>query len=136
MVVRPNLARELDLTATQRPAGPEASIPRAKEAQQLPDAVDPQTTGLYGVAAKVTLEEPVVDRHVAFRNDTAPGALGSNLENPIDHQHGRSRELHVEFGRRIGEEIPVCEGEQLLLRKALLLLKLQVIHEISPNRIR
>jgi hypothetical protein len=55
----------------------------------------------------MALEEPVIDRHVAFRNDAPPGTFASDFEDPIDHQHGRSGELQVELGRRVVEEIPV-----------------------------
>jgi hypothetical protein len=134
--MRSNLAREFNFAATQGSTGSETTIPRTKETQQLPNTIDPQTARLNGVATKMALEEPVIERHVAFRNDATPGALGPDIEDPIDHQHGRGRELHAELGRRIVEEIPVREGEQFILREALPTLELLVVHEMSPNRIR
>jgi hypothetical protein len=59
----------------------------------------------------MAVKKPVINCHVAFRNDSPPRALTSDFENPIHHQHGRSRELQGELGRRVVEEIPVRDAE-------------------------
>jgi hypothetical protein len=110
-VMRADLPQKFNLATTERSARSKTPIPGAEETQQLPNAVDTQTTGLNGIAAKMAVEKPVIDRHVAFRNDSTPRTLTSDFENPIHHQHGWSRELQGEFGRRVVEEIPVRDAE-------------------------
>ncbi len=132
----PDLSEEFYLAASQGPAGPETAAPGDEEAQQLPDPVDTQASGLDRIAEEVTLKEPVVEGHIALRNDSAAGSLALDLLDPVDHEHGRQRQTSFEALRRIGHEASVTECQQLFFGKALALQELRVVHDPTSKRSR
>ena len=56
----------------------------------------------------------------------ADGAL--DLGDPIEHQHRRDRQPRVEAQRRVAEQAPVREGEQLFVREGGAFAELGVLH--------
>src|SRR5262249_60886184 len=99
----------------ERPAGPQAARPGAPESEELPDAVELEAAWLDGITREMTREVPVVGRHPALGDgDSAPSAVALELEDPVEHQHGRRRKPGGERRRRVREEPSACAGEGAL----------------------
>src|SRR5262245_24721187 len=135
-IVRADLALERDLAAAERTAGAEAATPGAEEADQLPHRVRAEAARLHGVAEEMTLEEPVVEVHVAFGGDTAAAAVAAELDDAVDHEERGKGEARLEARGGILDEPAVCEGEQLSLGEARLRLELGVGHAAASKRTR
>src|SRR4030095_4961670 len=87
-----HLARELDLAAAERSPCPQPARPGAPESEELPDAVQLEAAGLHGVTREVTREVPVIRRHGTLGDGhPALSAVALEVDDPIEHQHGRER---------------------------------------------
>ena len=93
-------------------------------------------TRLDRVAAEVAAEEPVVQRHVALGHDAPPRSLATDLQDPVDHQHGGKRKPRLEGVGGVAHQRAVGERQQVFLGEALALEKLFVGHAPSPKRSR
>src|SRR5579862_6997062 len=67
--VRHHLAGELQLAEAKRPAAALAAGPAKIEAEHLPQRVEAETAGHYGIALEMAAEEPEVRLDVELRAD-------------------------------------------------------------------
>src|SRR5579872_5497528 len=129
-VVRPDLPVELHLLASEcahrsrRPGG------GAIEADELPHGVHAEGSRLDRIAPEVALEEPVVDAHVPLADDSPPTAGPLDGDDAVHHEQRRPRHPH-ELRRRILDERPVREGDEIPLRERGASEKLRIPHSVD-----
>src|SRR4051812_45592996 len=113
-------AAELYLADTQRPAAARSLHPAEEEAQKLPQPVQPQAARHHRITLEVAGEEPEVRLDVEFGHDLAlavAAALVVDLQDTVDHQHRRQRQLRVAGT----EQVPLCTLDKVLKSVTVLL---------------
>ena len=108
---------------------------RRVEPDELPDRVHAEAAGLHGIGAEVALEEPGVDEHVELGHDPPLRPAVGDLDDAIDHEHGRRRKRREAFGRRVLDQRAVRQPEDFRLRERGALQELGVLHEGLPTSI-
>jgi hypothetical protein len=103
-------------TPSARPRPGRPSQPR-KKACQLPERVEAEAAGHDGVALEMAAEEPKIGLNVEFGADVAlaiGAALFADIDNAIEHEHGRQRQLRI----ALTEQFAATAGEQILIVEA------------------
>jgi hypothetical protein len=91
-------AGQLDLAHAKCPAAARRLHPSQEEAQHLPHGIEAQASRHHRVTLEMASEKPEVWLHVELGNDLALAVLAAgfgDLHDPIEHQHGRQRQLRV-----------------------------------------
>ena len=87
----------------------------------------------------MTLEEPIVEIHIAFGHDATPTLVLTDFDDAIEHQHRRRRQTRLELCRRVLDEPSVRESKQFGLVEVGPGFKRFVFHRsvsASPKRAR
>jgi hypothetical protein len=82
----------------------------------------------------VATEEPVVGTHVALRDDAATRPLARDLDDAVDHEERRQRQARGEPRRRVRDQRPLRERQQLRLVEAAPGLELGERHCAGPSK--
>ncbi len=113
----PDLARKLDLRTSQRSTAAQSAVPGAEEADQLPYGVHSEAPRLNRITQKVAVKEPIVETHVALRDDASAVPPPRYVFDAVHHEHRGERKASLVFRRRILDEPAVSQSEDLLFRK-------------------
>ena len=105
---------ELDLADAERPAASRQPEPTEEEPGHLPQRVEAQAARHHRIALEMAAEKPEVGLDVEFRahHPFAMRAAGlGDLGNPVEHQHGRQRQLRIAGA----EQLAAPAGQQVLI---------------------